>query len=305
MATLDRVGPSARPTALERREWVLFVLLVAPNLFLFGVFTFWPLIENVRLSFVQWDMLSPVQRFVGLDNYSAVLSAPDFGLVLFNSLYLTAGTTVLCMAIGLATALLLNQPLRGRDAARAVLFSPVVLSGAAVAIVWSYLFDPRFGLIDAVLGLVGLNSPAWLTSTAWAMPAVILVFTWKNFGYSMVVFLAGLKTIPHDLYEAARVDGANAWERFIHVTLPGLSPVMFFLVLTNTLTSFQAFDIINILTDGGPVNASQTLIYSLYEAGFQNFDAGEAGVISVVLFVLMFAFTVLQMRTTEDRVHYN
>ena len=296
---------SRRSSTQERREWLLFVLLVGPNLLLFCIFTYWPLIYNTYLSFVQWDMISPVKTWVGLDNYRALIGDPDFGRMLFNTFYFTGAAVLLTTVLGLAAALLLHQPLRGRNLVRSLLFAPVILSGAAIGVVWIYIFDPRYGLIAAFLSAVGLNSPEWLTSPAWAMPAIIIVYVWKDVGYSIVIFLAGLMAIPHELYEAARVDGANAWHRFRYITLPGLSPVTFFLVLTGVLNSFQSFDIIRTMTAGGPVDATTTLIYYLYQQGFIAFHAGQAGVAAVMLFGIMFAFTVVQLRFAERRVTYS
>jgi multiple sugar transport system permease protein/sn-glycerol 3-phosphate transport system permease protein len=179
-----------------------------------------------------------------------------------------------------------------------------MLSGAAIGIVWIYIFDPRYGLLDIILGFVGLSSPNWLLDTAWALPAVIIVHVWKTIGYAVVIYLAGFQAIPPELYEAVVVDGGGAWARFWHVTLPGLSPVLFFLILTTVLTSFQAFDIIKVMTDGGPVNATTTLVYYQYEQGFVAFNAGRAGVASVILFALMFVFTLVQMRLEDRNVHY-
>lgn len=298
------LGRTRSISAAERREWWLFVLLVGPNLLLFGIFTFWPLFYNAYLSFTQWDLLSPVKTWVGLDNYRATLADGEFHQVLFNTLYFTAVSVVLTNVLGLGLALLLNQPLRGRSGVRTVLFAPVVLSGAAIGIVWIYVFDPRFGVLSTILGWFGIGSPNWLIDPRWAMPAIIVVYVWKNLGYAMVIFLAGLQAIPRELYEAARVDGANGWQRFQHITLPGLSPVTFFLVLTSVLESFQAFDIIRTMTDGGPVNATTTLIYYLYRQGFVVFDAGRAGVAAVLLFGILLAFTLVQLRFAERRVTY-
>jgi multiple sugar transport system permease protein/sn-glycerol 3-phosphate transport system permease protein len=174
-----------------------------------------------------------------------------------------------------------------------------------VAVVWSYIFDPRYGLIRELLNWVGLASPDWLGSPAWAMPAVIIVYVWKNLGYAVVIYLAGLQGIPRELYDAARVDGAGAWSRFRHVTLPGLSPVAFFLSVTSTLATFQSFDIIKVLTDGGPVEATTTLIYYLYELGFVSYDAGESGVVAMVLFSIMLLLTLFQLRYLERRITYS
>lgn len=302
MTTLTK---RTRPaTSRERREWLLFALLIGPNLLLFAAFTYWPLLYNGYLSFVRWNFLRPQKPFVGLANYAEVFGSARFWAIVGNTLSFTIWSVGLTLLLGLGLALLLNQPLRHRNAARAVLFSPAVMSGAVVAVVWSYLFDPRYGLVDQLLGLVGLSSPDWLGSTAWALPAVIIVYVWKNLGYAVVIYLAGLQGIPRELYDAARVDGAGPWARFRHVTLPGLSPVAFFLSVTSVLATFQSFDIIKVLTDGGPVDATTTLIYHLYELGFVSYDAGEAGVVAMVLFTIMLVLTLIQLRYLERRVSY-
>ncbi len=293
-----------RISASERREWLLFTLLVGPNLLLFAIFTYWPLFYNAYLSFVRWDMLAPRKLWVGLDNYLYLFTLPEFGRILLNTLVFTVGTVALTCAIGLAIALLLNIPLSGRNFVRSVVFSPVMLSGAAIGIVWIYIFDPRYGLLDMLLGAVGIQSPNWLLDTKWAMPAVIIVYVWKTVGYAVVIYLAGLQAIPRELYEAAVVDGASGWARFRHITIPGLSPVIFFLILTTILSGFQSFDMIKVMTNGGPVNATTTLIYYLYQEGFVGFNAGRAGVTSVLLFTIMFVFTMIQMRSGERRVSY-
>jgi len=298
------LGRTRSVTAGERREWLLFALLVGPNFLLFFVFTFWPLIYNAYLSFFQWDLISPFKTWVGLNNYRTLLAEPDFHKVLLNTFYFTGVSVVTTTVLALALAVLLNQPLRWRNGVRTVMFAPVVLSGAAIGIVWIYVFDPRFGVVSTILGWFGVGSPNWLIDPRWAMPAVIIVYVWKNVGYAMVIFLAGLQAIPRELYEAARVDGASAWGRFRHITLPGLGPVMFFLVLTGVLSSFQAFDIIKTMTDGGPVDSTNTLIFYMYQQGFVVFNAGRAGVAAVLLFAMMLAFTVVQMRFSERRVTY-
>lgn len=291
-------------TQRERREWLLFALLLAPNLLLFGVFTYWPLLYNAYLSVVRWDFLRPTKPFVGLANYASVFTDRQFWAIVLNTATFTVCSVGLTLILGLALALLINQPLRYRNAARAVLFSPVVMSGAVVAVVWSYIFDPRYGLLDQLLGFVGLNSPDWLNDPRWAMLAVIIVYVWKNLGYAVVIYLAGLQGIPRELYDAARVDGAGPWARLRHVTLPGLSPVAFFLSVTSLLATFQSFDIIKVLTDGGPAGATTTLIFHLYELGFVAYNAGEAGVVAVVLFGIMLVLTLIQLRYLERRVSY-
>ena len=296
--------PLTRKRAFWRQEWFLFLLFVAPNFLLFGIFSYWPMISNVYLSMVRWDMIAPVKTFVGGANFAYLFGSDIFRTVLKNSVVFTIGAVGGALILGLATALLLNQPLRWRNGARAVLFAPTLLSGAAIGIVWVYIFDPRFGLLAEILRFAGISSPNWLTDPNWAMPAVIIVYVWKNVGFSTVIFLAGLQAIPKDLYEAARLDGAGVWWRFRSVTLPMLSPIIFFLVITSLLNSFQAFDIIKVMTEGGPVNATNTLIFFVYEQGFVAFNAGRAAAAALVLFVIMFGVTLLQLRQGEEKVHY-
>jgi multiple sugar transport system permease protein/sn-glycerol 3-phosphate transport system permease protein len=286
------------------KEWILFILFMLPNLTLFSLFTFWPMIENVRLSLQRWDLISPTRRGVGSANYRYLLDSGTFHKVLINTAYFTVAAVGLSILIGLVVALLLNQPLKFRNGARAVVFAPTLLSGAAIGIVWSYIFDPRYGLMAQVLGWVNLSSPDWLNRPEWSMPAIIIVYVWKNMGFAAVIFLAGLQAIPRDLYDAARIDGANVWWRFRSVTLPMLSPITFFLLITSILNTFQAFDIIRVMTQGGPVDSTNTLIYYIYEQGFVALNAGRSAAAALVLFVLMMVITLFQLRFSERRVHY-
>ncbi|MDP9366663.1 MAG: sugar ABC transporter permease [Chloroflexota bacterium] len=287
-----------------RKEWLLFILFMLPNIVLFGLFTFWPMIENIRLSTQRWDMISPIRLDVGLANYRYLLRDDTFHQVLLNTAYFTVAAVGLSLLLGLIVALLLNQPLKLRTGARAVVFAPTLLSGAAIGIVWSYIFDPRYGLVAQGLSWINVSSPDWLNRPEWSMPAIIIVYVWKNLGFAAVIFLAGLQAIPKDLYDAARVDGANIWWRFRSVTLPMLSPITFFLLITSILNTFQAFDIIRVMTQGGPVDATNTLIYYVYEQGFIDFNAGRSAAASLVLFVLMMIVTLVQLRFAEERVHY-
>jgi ABC-type sugar transport system permease subunit len=287
------------------RENLWFLVFLGPNLLLLTLFTYWPLIRNAYLSVHRWDLISAFRPYVGWENYEYVFTSPEAGEIFRNTLVFTAGTVGGTMLLGLGVALLLNQPLRGRSVARTVLFAPYVVSGVAIAIVWLFVFDPNFGLLQQALDWVGLTSPNWFRDSAWAMPAVIIVYVWKNLGYAVVIYLAGLQSVPEDLHEAAKVDGAGAVHRFWHVTLPHLSPVLFFVFVTSILSSLQAFDIINVMTQGGPVNATTTLIYKLYQEGFVALNAGRAAAYSVVLFALMLAVTVVQLRFLERKVHYS
>ena len=285
-------------------EWLLFLLFVGPNFLLFAVFSYWPMIQTTYLSGVRWDMISPTKRWVGLDNYRYLWNDDTFRQVLMNSFWFAIGAVGGSLILGLSIALLLNQRLRFRDFARASVFMPTLLSGAAIGIVWAYIFDPRYGILAGALDVIGIDSPRWLGDPKWALPAVIIVYIWKNVGLAAVIFLAGLQSIPKDLYEAATVDGAGAMSKFRNVTLPMLSPIMFFIVVTSILNSFQAFDIINVMTRGGPVDATNILVYYIYEQGFVAFNAGRAGAASIVLFVIMLGITLMQLRYSERKVHY-
>jgi multiple sugar transport system permease protein/sn-glycerol 3-phosphate transport system permease protein len=300
------VIPSAKKTLRDRlnKEWIVFLLFVFPNLALFAIFTFWPMIRAFYLSTVRWDMISPTKKQVGLENYRYLLNNDDFIETLWNSVYFTIGSIGGTLILGLAAALLLNLPLRGRDGVRAAVFAPNLLSGAAISIIWVYIFDPRFGLVKDFLSWFGITSPNWLLDPQWAMPAIIIVSIWKGLGFATVIYLAGMQGIPKDLYEAAKVDGAGAWWRFKSVTLPMLSPVMFFLIVTSVLSSFQSFDVIRIMTQGGPVNSTSTLIWYIYEQGFVAFNAGRSSAATVMLFLVLLFFTIFQVRYSERRVHY-
>lgn len=288
----------------EWREWLTFAAFVGPNLTLFVIFTYYPFVQNGFLAFSDYNLITRSSTFIGFRNFEDVFTNSQFPRIVLNTFLFTAASVALLLILGLLAALLLNQKLVGRNAARSVLFSPTLLAGAAIAVVWIYIFDPRYGLIYTLLRPFGITAPAWLTDPAWALPAIVIVYVWKNLGYATVIYIAGLQAIPRELYEAARVDGAGAWGRFWHVTLPGLSPVMFFLMVTTLLTSFQAFDIINVMTEGGPVNATNTLIFHLYELFFVQSSAGRASVVAGLLFVFMVIATALQVRYLERRVAY-
>src|SRR5215203_764758 len=300
------VRPTAERAGLIRRifrsEWLLFLLFVGPNLLLFGIFTYYPMVYSGYLSLVKWDLLSPTKEWVGLENYQDLFTDDTFQQVLRNTFVFTAGAVGGSLVLGLLIALLLNQPLRGRDSARAIVFAPTLLSGAAIGIVWVYIFDPRYGLMNQVLEWVHLPTPdRWLRDPKMAMVAVIIVYIWKNLGFAAVIFLAGLQGIPKDLYEAAKIDGAGVFNRFWTVTVPMLSPISFFLLVTSILNTFQSFDIIQVMTAGGPVDGTNTLVYYIYEQGFVNFNAGDAAASAIILFVIMLGITLIQMRYAERK----
>jgi sn-glycerol 3-phosphate transport system permease protein len=296
--------PRCRPRPGRWREYLVFIALVAPNFLLLGVFSYWPVLYNGYLSLTDWNMIAPVKRFVGLDNYVDMFGGAEFREVLLNTLYFVVGLVGGSLVLGLAVALLLNRALRGRGLVRTMVFAPHVLSGAAVGLAWVFIFDPNYGLSRVAFEAIGRSSPSWLTDSDWAMAAVMIVYLWKSIGFAAIVYLAGLQGLPKDLYESADLDGAGGWTVFRRITLPLLSPVTFFLLITSIISSFQAFDVIAAMTDGGPGGATTILSWFIYEKGFSDFQAGPAAAGAIVMFVILLAVTLLQARYIERKVHY-
>lgn len=277
--------------------------MLLPNLLGFLIFIFGPVVASLGLSFTSWDLLTRVE-WSGLQNYQKLFSDQVFWKVLWNTIYYSLGTVPVGIGISLFLAIALNQKIKGVKIFRAVYFLPVISSTVAVAVVWQWLYNPEFGLINYLLYLMGANGPSWLTSTTWAMPAVIIMSIWKNLGFNMLLFLAGLQGIPEVYYEAARIDGANWWQQFRKITLPLLSPTMLFVVVMSVINSFQVFDQIYIMTGGGPARSTSVLVHYLYQNAFQYFRMGEASAIAYVLFFLVFIITVIQLRRSKRWVVY-
>lgn len=296
---VPRHGPATR-----RRDGLVFLAFIIPNFVAIALFSYWPLVRNVWLSFTYWDMIAPEPIWVGIDNWVEVLTSKTFVRVSMNTLVFTTVSVTATLVLALGAAVLLNQPRKLRNFVRATLFAPAILPGSAVALVWTFLLAPNFGVVTQAATALGLPKVRYLNDPIWAMPAVLLVVVWRRVGYDAVIFLAGLQGISRELYEAARVDGANAWQRFRHVTVPGLGPIAFFLLVTSILASFQAFDVIRVMTAGGPVIATTTLIYQVFQEAFGAFNAGRAAVYATILFVLMLAVTLIQLRLLERRVTY-
>lgn len=302
MARSDMPRKSLR---LKRRADLLTALLfLAPSALTFGFFTYYALGFNVYLSFTSWNFLSPTKRFIGLENYASLFSDPRVWRVMLNTLYFASTTVLLSIVVGLGLALLLNRKIPARGFIRSLIFTPYITTTAAVALLWIWIFQPRFGLINYLLSFVGIQGPAWLTSTVWAMPAIIIMEVWRSIGYTMVVYLAGLTGIPRDLYEAAALDGASPWRNFLHITLPMLSPTTFFLFTTGLIGAFQVFDSIAVMTEGGPANATKVFNYYIYEQAFTSFRAGYAASGAIVLFAAILLVTLFQFSISRRWVHY-
>ncbi|MEO7132516.1 MAG: sugar ABC transporter permease [Dermatophilaceae bacterium] len=294
------VGPAPRRSSGRRWEWTLAALLLAPNLVLLGVFTYRPLLDNFRLSFTDWNISSPTSNGVGLANYVEWFGREDTRLILRNTLIFTVATVGISMSLGLALALLLDQKLKGRNLVRSTIFAPFVISGAAIGVAFSFVFDPSFGLVSDVLARLGITSPDFYQDPGWALFMVTTTYIWKNLGYSFVIYLAALQGRRADLDEAAEMDGATAWTRFRKVLMPQLRPTTFFLSITVLLSSVQVFDIINVMTRGGPQgNATTTLVYQVYQETFVNQRAGYGATVATVMFLILLVVTVVQVRVMD------
>jgi len=278
-------------------------VLLAPNLIGFLVFMLFPMVASFGLSFVQWDLLTPA-KWYGLGNYRDLIADPTFRKVLWNTIYYTIGSVPIGIVISFLLALALNQKIPFVKAYRAIYFLPVITSMVAVGIVWTWLYNPEFGLFNYLLGLIGIQGPTWLSSVTWAMPAVIIVSIWKNLGFNMVLFLAGLQGIPDVYYEAAEIDGASWLQQMWYVTIPLISPTTLFVVIMSVIGSFQAFDLIYVMTRGGPARSTSVLVHYLYQCAFEYFKMGYASAMAYVLFFLVFGVTLLQLRSSKSWVVY-
>ncbi|MFW5947772.1 MAG: carbohydrate ABC transporter permease [Gemmatimonadota bacterium] len=274
---------------------------VAPAILLIGVFFFLPVAAALVLSFTDFDIYGIADpanvRFVGLRNYVRLLEAPLFWTALKNTFYFALVGGPLSIAVSLAAALLVNaKAVRLRGLFRTVYFAPFVTTLVAVAIVWRYIYHTRYGLLNYGLGILGVEPIDWLGDPRWAMPAIILLAVWKNFGYNMLIFIAGLQSIPEELYEAAKIDGASALRRFWHVTLPALGPTLLFVSIITMIGFFQLFSEPYVMTGGGPLRATTSVVLYMYEEGFRWWRMGYAAAIAFVLFVVILVATLIQFR---------
>lgn len=279
-------------------------LFVAPALAAIAVFFAVPVAAALAMSFTDFDIYALADignlRFVGLDNYVRLVQTPLFWQALGNTLYFVVVGVPLSIAASLGAALLLHSKLaRFKAFYRTALFAPVVTTLVAVAVVWRYLFHTRYGWLNYGLAAIGIDPIDWLGDPRWAMPAIIVLSVWKNFGYNMIILLAGLQAIPEELYEAARIDGASRWQQFRHVTLPALGPMLLLVSVLTMAGHFQIFAEPYVMTQGGPAQRTVTVLYLMYEEGFKWWSLGSASAVAFVLFAFMFAVTLLQLRVAR------
>jgi multiple sugar transport system permease protein len=284
-------------TAGERgwRVYLVAAGFIAPSLVPLLAFMVGPMLASIGISFLEWDLLSPAS-WVGLDNYRTLLSDREFRSAFVHTLAFIAGYLPLVYVGGLVVALALKQGLRGLGLFRTVYFLPVVTSWVVVALMWKWLLNPEFGVVNYLLGLVGIDGPGWWTSPRWSMPAIILASAWKDVGFVMVILLAGLMAIPEEYYEAASIDGAGAWHRFRHITLPLLAPATFFVVVISLINNFQVFDQVWVMTGGGPVGSTTVVVQQIVQNAFEFGRMGYAAAMSWVLFLVILVVTLAQLR---------
>lgn len=296
---------AGKRSRLRRSEEHAAWLFLLPSLALFLTFTALPVISAFLISFTHWDLFNPA-RWAFLDNYLTLLGDPIFRQVLGNTGYYVLLAVPLQMLLGLLCALGLNRGVPGQAFFRVVYFLPVVTSTVAAGLVWAWLFNSNFGLINMGLSLLGVSDlPKWLVSSRWAMPAVVTVSVWQSLGYSMVLFLAGLQNIRPEIYEAAALDGATGRQRLFYITLPLLSPMTFFVLVISIIGSFQVFELVFVMTKAGPANATNTLVFYIYQNGFMFYQMGYASAAAMVLFLIVLVATLVQYRLQDRWVHYD
>lgn len=274
------------------------VLFILPALLGTIVFIIIPIICSFGLSFAKWDLLNPIQ-YVGLENYKVVLTEPVFVKIIINTFVYAIATSIFGVIIPLILACIINTKIKGADFFKTAYFLPFVTPMIVIGIIWEWIFDPNIGCLNHFLHLHII----WLYDTNFAMPALIIVSVWKLIGYNMILFLTGLSTINQELLEASKIDGANAYNTFKNITIPLLSPTIFFVTIITAITSFQVFDLIYVMTQGGPLDSTNVLVYAIYKNAFEYFNVGKASALAYVLFAIIFILTLIQWKLKSKLVY--
>lgn len=284
---------------------LLIGLFLAPTVIGLGLFTFLPILASIVLAFFSWDIITP-PRFVGLENFADIAADPTIRVSFLNTIGFVVVAVTLQLAVALVLAVLVNTKMPGllKSFFRSVLFFPLVLSAASVSIIMGYLFNENFGLVNHILNLLGMADVPWLTSTHGAMIVVILVYVWQNFGFSFLLFLGGLSSIPKEVYEAAQVDGATGWKQFWRITFPLVSPTTLVASVMAIISALQIFDQPYVLTRGGPGDSTRTAVMVIYESAFKQLEFGRASAIGIVLTVVIMLVTAIQFRLSRRFVFY-
>jgi multiple sugar transport system permease protein len=289
----------------DQKNLLVSFSFIAPNFIGYFVFTFFPVAASLLLSFFNWSGGSGQISFAGISNYTQMLNNETFRISLGNTIIYAACTVPLTMACALALAILLNQSIKGRNFFRSVFFFPHVASIVAIAVVWNMLFHPNMGPVNQILQAFGVKEPPrWAASTTWALPTIIMAAVWRSMGYYMVIYLAGLQSIPRELYESARIDGAGFLQSFKYITFPMLTPTTFFVVIMLTIGCFKVFELIWLMTQGGPGRSSYVLVMHIYRSAFVEYRFGYASAVAIVLFLIVLCVTIFQFRAERKWVNY-
>ncbi|MCQ6557519.1 carbohydrate ABC transporter permease [Paenibacillus mendelii] len=278
--------------------------MVAPSIIIFSMFFIYPIFYMIYLSMFDWNFVSPTKTFVGLQNFKELLLDADFRQVLSNTTIYTLLTVTLTTGLALMLALWLNRKGVFHAFVQGAIFSPHIISLVSISLLWSWLMDPEYGLLNWAIGLLGFGKLEWLSHPSTSLVSLVIVAVWKGVGYNTLVFIAGLQSIPKDIYEAAALDESKPWTTFMKLMLPMLSPTIFFLVIINMIGSFQVFETIAIMTQGGPINSTNTLVYYIYEYGFRFFKIGYASAAGVILLGIVGILTIIYFKLLSKRVHY-
>ncbi|WP_245855799.1 carbohydrate ABC transporter permease [Paenibacillus rigui] len=278
--------------------------MVAPAITVFSLFFIYPILYMIYLSMYDWNFISPTKAFVGLQNFTDLLQEKEFIQVIVNSTVYTLLTVAFIIGLSLVLALWLNRAGVFHSFVQGAIFSPHIVSWVSISMIWAWVMDPQYGLLNWFIGLFGFGKLAWLSSQSTSLISLVIVAVWKGLGYNTLVFIAGLQSIPKDIYEAAALDQSKPWITFARLILPMLSPTIFFLVIINMIGSFQVFETIAIMTQGGPVNSTNTLVYYIYEYGFRFFKIGYASAAGVILLFIVGLLTILYFKMLSKRVHY-
>jgi ABC-type sugar transport system permease subunit len=297
-------SPARRPNFTQRHRLALTgALFVAPSFILFLAFVAIPVVFALYISFNNWTTMRP-PVWAGLENYQRILSDEVFLLSLRNTVVYTVLYVPIVSLVALLAAVMANRPLRGQGLFKALLFVPVITSSIVVGVVWLFIYNPELGLLNALLRLLGLPPGLWLGGQLTALPALVAVSIWNRFGWFTVLFLAGLQDIPAELKEAAAIDGASAWQSFVRITLPLLRPTLALVTVLAAISAFQVFDLVFVMTDGGPAYATHTLSYYIYVQAFRSFKMGYAAAMSYLLFAIVFVLTLIQLRVLRPAADY-
>lgn len=295
-----RRGDNGAVRATRRQQTISGWVFLAVPVLLFVIFLLIPLVIAIVVSFTDYAVVGDFE-WIGMDNYVRVFQDPIFWIALRNTAYYTALFVPLGVIVALGTALLLNRRSRAVRIFRTLFYIPVISSTVATASIWFWLLNPQYGLFNVVLGWFGIDGPAWLYDSQWAMPAIVMMSVWAGFGANMLIFLAALQGVPSELIEAARLDGASGWRVFWHVTLPAISRTMFLVVTLLLIAAFQVFDQAYVLTKGGPGNSTLTLVYYIYDRGFGRLEMGYASALSFILFLIILIFSLANARITNRK----